>query len=238
MAIGGVHISLNVEPFARKFEKLRRDQIEPLVTKAVNGVAFEVQLAERADVLASGFLFSANTANFLASFKVLRANDSDSTPLAYVMPRAASLGKMSRSERILLDHQVPKTISFQGANDAPRLGGDGQLAIPVNIARGGQGKVQARQKPSALVKKGRRQRGAGKKRRGPFGTYPILKLKSSGKTGIWYRDPNQENRLRLAYVLQKQAPLKSGPLDFYEIARKVAVLEFPRKMKKGFSRVR
>lgn len=233
-----VSLSLSTVAWEKKFRGLRRSQIEPFITGALNATAFSVAKAERADVLGSGLNFKSNTANFLSSHRVIRANHYVVDMAAYVMPRGSDLGRRGKGETILADHQKPKTITFKGADDAARLGiKKTLLAIPAEVERGGQGRVPARLKPSKLETKGRRERGRGKKRRGPFGSYPFFKFKGSNKVGLFFRE-TKGGDLKLGFVLQEQARLKTGPLNFHGVALAVALTEFPRKMKRAFGRIR
>lgn len=235
MPRGGVSFRMNTKQWEKKFRNLKRSQIEPFIAGALNATAFSVMKAERTDVLASGFKFNANTANFLSSHKVIRAGTYNVDMGAYVLPRGSTLNRMSKSESILRDHQQPKTIRHEAPDDAARLGLGTPLAIPAEVERGGQGRVPAKFKPTRLAARGLKGKGRGRKHKAQKGAFPFLPL-GGGKVGLFFREKGKG--IRLGFVLQKQAQLKTGPLNFFGVAKAVALTEFPRKMTRAFDRVR
>lgn len=225
-----VTLRLDASSFLRNARRLTDQQLERAMAKALNRTAFEVQDAERREVLSTFAFASSQTRQFLAGRPQGQRGKSFVFDRAKPGKLQVELYPRKKTERILRAHQKGALISgSQGGHLAYR----GKLAVPATARRNARGKVI----PADLPWNAARGRGA-------------IEFKKSSRAFIAGRAILQREKLtrrrgrrrrsrtaRVLFALVSVARLKPV-FEFYNTARRTAEREFPGKAKQEFQKMR
>lgn len=218
-----VTLEIDDRELRRNLRLLGDHVIGRTMAAALNRTAFEVLDAEKSEVKQTFQFASGRTRDFLAGKGAFQFKRATANRLEVdISPRR-------KTERILRAHQKGAIITGRAGT---RLAYRGKLAVPVTARRGPRGRVVtedlpfvARRGQSSLeFKRGSRAFVAGR---------AILQREKLKRR----RGRTRSKAARVLFALVAVAKLKPV-YEFYNVARKTAEREFPRKAVEEFRKVR
>jgi len=226
-----VSIELDTREFEQNIRRLKDHEIGRVMSKALNRTAFEIIDAEKAEVQKTFDFAGGQTRQFLSGsgsffFDKARPEKLDVT----IQPRA-------KTERILRQHQQGALLS--GASGTV-LRYRGKLAVPVTARRNTRGRVVREDLPFT-PKAGASSIGFKRGSKAFVAGNAILQRQTrKSQQGKRRRKggPRQRSRAaRVLFALVSTAKLKPS-FEFYDVARKTALREFPQKAREEFGKMR
>lgn len=191
----------------RALKDLRRTGIPKVSAGALNRTAFEILEAEREHVGRIFDFAGPSTRQFLADRGFRFKKATPSRQRVEIFPR-------EKTGELLADHFSGAIFS---ASEGKHLAFGGKLAVPIGVKRGKRGRIPKRQRPSEVVKPGRK----------GF-------VSRSGRAILERRGKRQ---IRVLFALTKSARVRPT-FKFFEVAFKTARKVFPSKVAREFEKLR